>query len=54
MSFCPEFQTDLITKKSVKFLLQLSKTYKSFNSLIKISWGLSNWAKVPNLPKSLN
>ena len=26
----------------------MSKQYKSFNSIVKISWGLSNWSKVPS------
>ena len=54
MSFCTEFQTEDITKKAVNSLLDLSKQYKSFNSLVKISWGLSNWAKVPTFSTALN
>ena len=48
MSFCQEFQDEDITKKAVTALLALSKQYKSFNSIVKISWGLSNWSKVPS------
>lgn len=54
MSFCPEFQTDEITRKSVPLLLDLSKQYKSLNSIVKISWGLSNWSKVANFSTALS
>lgn len=46
MSFCPIFQTTDILQKSVRHLLKLSQTYKSLNSVVKITWGLSNWSKV--------
>ena len=45
LSFCPEFQTESITCKCIGTLLELSKQYKSLNSIVKITWGLSNWAK---------
>lgn len=53
LSFCPEFQTDEITKKSVRLLLELSKQYKSLNCTVKVSWGLSNWSKAANFSTAL-
>jgi hypothetical protein len=53
MSFCPAFQTPELTKKAVSALLDLSKQYKSFNSIVKVSWGLSNWSKVPAFASAL-
>lgn len=54
ISFCPEFQNDEIASKSIKTLLDLSKQYKSLNSIVKITWGLSNWAKTINFSRALN
>lgn len=48
MSFCPAFQAEPFIVEAIKILLECSQSYKSLNSIVKITWGLSNWAKLPN------
>ena len=46
ISFCPEFQNSDFSTQAVRSLLDYSKKYKSLNCVVKITWGISNWAHI--------
>lgn len=54
VSFCPEFQTEAIASQAVRTLLELSRQCKSLNSIVKITWGLSNWARTNVFARALS
>ena len=54
MSFCEEFQKVQYCQEAIRSLLQYSKAYKSLNSIIKITWGISNWSNIPQLKDCLS
>ena len=47
MSFCPAFHSAPLVRKATRVLLEQAKQSKSISSLVKITWGLSNWIKLP-------
>ena len=54
MCFCEEFQKVQYCQEAIRSLLQYSKAYKSLNSIIKITWGISNWSNIPQLKDCLS
>lgn len=46
ISFCKEFQNPHYSTSAIKNLLEYSRLYKSPNSVIKITWGISNWSNI--------
>ncbi len=53
LSFCSEFQKEDVLVPSIRILLQYSKKYKSPNTVIKITWAISNWVKVEIFTKCI-
>lgn len=46
ISFCKECQTPAYSTQAIQSLLSFSRSYKSLNTVVKITWGISNWANI--------
>ena len=46
LSFCKNFQHQEYSTLAVRSLLKYSRQQKSLNSIVKITWGISNWCNI--------